>query len=97
MLRDEILEKLRADKSALDRFGVKAIGVFGSVARGEGRPDSDVDIVVDYDCEITRGIFGYLNLKEHIERTVGREVDLVMRNGLHPALKKDILRETVYA
>lgn len=97
MLRDEIIEKLRADKPALDKFGVRAIGVFGSVARGDRRPGSDVDIVVDYDCEVTRGIFGYLDLKEHIERVLGREVDLVMRDGLHPALKKDILRETVYA
>ncbi len=49
MLRDEILDKLRADKAALDGFGVRSIGVFGSVARGEAGPDSDVDIAVDYD------------------------------------------------
>ena len=97
MLRDEILDKLRADKEALDAFGVKAIGVFGSVARGQDGPDSDVDILVDYDHQVTRGIFGFLDLKEHIEDVLGRQVDLVMRNGLHRRLRDRILDEAVYA
>lgn len=97
MLSDEILERLRADRPALKRFGVKSIGVFGSVARGEADARSDVDILVDYDYEVTRGIFGFLKLKEHIEQVLDHEVDLVITKGLHPALKDDILRETVYA
>ena len=97
MLRDEILEKLRADKEALNAFGVETIGVFGSVARGQDGPDSDVDILVDYDHQVTRGMFGFLELKEHIEDVLGRKVDLVMRNGLHRRLRDRILDEAIYA
>ena len=97
MLRDEILDKLRADKQALDAFGVRTIGVFGSVARGEAGPDSDVDILVDYDHQVTRGIFGFLELKEHIEEVLGRNVDLVMQKGLRRRLRDRILNEAVYA
>ncbi len=97
MLRDEILDKLRADKEALDAFGVKTIGVFGSVARGQDGPYSDVDILVDYDHQVTRGILGFLELKEHIEDVLGRQVDLVMRNGLHRRLRDRILDEAIYA
>ena len=97
MLRDEILDKLRADKSALDEYGVRAIGVFGSVARGEAGPESDVDVVVDYDSAKLPGLFGFMELREHLEQVLGHKVDLVMRDGIHPALKDDILDEAVYA
>ncbi len=97
MLRDEILDKLRADKAALDGFGVRSIGVFGSVARGDETPDSDVDIAVDYDKKITVGLFGFIEMREHLESILGREVDLVMSDALHPELKDGILKETVYA
>lgn len=97
MLLDEIIEKLRTDKAALDAYGVKAIGVFGSVARGQAGPDSDVDIIVDYDSSVTRGLFGFLEMKEHLEELLGCDVDLVMRSGVHRRLRDRILGETVYA
>jgi len=46
---------------------------------------------------VTRGIFGFLELKEHIEDVLGRQVDLVMRTGLHRRLRDRILDEAVYA
>ena len=95
-MRDEILDKLRADKQALDDYGVKSIGVFGSVARGEAKPE-DVDILVDYDSTNHPGLFGFMELREHLEGVLGHKVDLVERDGLHPALRDDILDEVVYA
>lgn len=97
MLRDEVLAKIRADKAALDRFGIKSIAIFGSVARGEAGPKSDVDVLVDYDIEITRGLFGFVRLKRHLEEVLGRPVDLAMPDTLHPELKDDILKELIYA
>jgi predicted nucleotidyltransferase len=97
VLRDEILGKLRADKAALDRFGVKSIAVFGSVARGEGGAKSDVDILVEYREDATPGLFEFVGLKHHLEDVLGRKVDLATPDALHPALKDDILKETVYA
>ncbi len=97
MLRDEILEKLRADRPTLDEYGVTVIGVFGSVARDEATPESDVDLVVDYDSAKLPGLFGFMELREHLEQVLDRKIDLVMRDGLHPALRDQILNETVYA
>lgn len=98
MLRDEILRKLRAEQAILaTEFGVGTIAVFGSVVRGEANLDSDVDILVEYQADKTPGLFGFVSLQLHLEELLGRKVDLTTPDGLHPALKDDILRETVYA
>ena len=97
MLRDEILDKLRADKEALDAFGVKAIGVFGSVARGEAGPDSDVDIVVDFDEDSIPGLFEFVRLKRHLEEVLGRPVDLVTPGSPNRRVNERVESEAVYA
>ena len=97
VLRAEVIEQLRADRSALDRFGVRAIALFGSVARGEGGAGSDVDILVDYRADTRPDLFEFIDLKEHLEEIVGRRVDLVTPAALHPRLRDKILAEAVYA
>ena len=97
MLRDEIIRKLRGDWEWLERFGVKSIAVFGAVARNEAGPDSDVDILVDYDSENVPGLFGFLDLQEHLEEVLGRKIDLVVRDGLRPRLRSRILAEALQA
>ncbi|MFY8208502.1 MAG: nucleotidyltransferase family protein, partial [Caulobacter sp.] len=52
MTLDEALTKLRAAKPLLDRYGVARVGVFGSTARGEAGPDSDVDVLVEFAPEV---------------------------------------------
>lgn len=96
-LTAEVLERLRADRSTLDRFGVGSIALFGSIARGEGGPESDVDILVDYRPEARPDLFEFIDLKEHLEAVVGRRVDLVTPAALHPRLRDRILAEAVYA
>ncbi len=97
MLRDEILDKLRADKEALDGFGVRSIGVFGSVARGEEAPDSDIDVVVDFDDKSIPGLFEFVHLKRHLEELLGRPVDLVTPDSPNRRVNEVIDREAVYA
>lgn len=94
MSRD-IMQKLAAVRPELDgRFTVKRIGVFGSIARGESRPDSDVDIVV----ELGEPTFDhYMDLKFFLEEILQRPVDLVLADTVKPRLKPVIERETVYA
>ena len=96
-LTAEVLERLRADRSTLDRFGVGRIALFGSVARGEAGPESDIDILVDYRPEARPDLFEFIDLKEHLEAVVGRRVDLVTPAALHPRLRDRILAEAVYA
>jgi predicted nucleotidyltransferase len=96
-LKAEVLKRLREDRAALDRFGVREIGLFGSVARGEAGVGSDVDILVDYRPDARPDLFEFIDLKEHLERLIGRRVDLVTPAALHPRLRDRILAEAVYA
>ena len=95
MQRDEVLRRLSADRKELGGYGVKSIAVFGSVARGEAGPDSDIDILVEFG-EPT-GLFEFVRLKRHLESLLGRRVDLATPEALHRRMRADILDEAVYA
>ena len=82
---------LNQHKNELEEFGVLTLALFGSVARGEGNAQSDVDILIDFDSK--KGMFVFVDLKYYLESLLKCEVDLVTKNALHPALKKKILRE----
>jgi len=93
--KNEILETLRAHRDELrQRFGVKSLAVFGSVARGEARPDSDVDILVEFEGRAT--FDRYMGLKFFLEDLLGRRVDLVTRKALKPRMRPFVEREAIY-
>ncbi|MGQ0665072.1 MAG: nucleotidyltransferase family protein [Pseudomonadota bacterium] len=95
MTKEELLARLSALKPELERLGIKRIAVFGSVARGEGGPASDLDLLVEfYD---TPGIFEFIGVKERLEELLGRRVDLATEGALHHRLRDRILKEAVYA
>lgn len=95
MMRAQILELLRSSKDDLERrYSVRRIGLFGSVIRGEETTGSDIDIVVDMDHPT---FDKYMDLKFHLERVIGREVDLVLLESIKPRLKPVISRKAVYA
>jgi len=94
MKNTEIIRLLRQHRDELrKRFGVKTLAVFGSVARGEAGPESDVDILVEF--ESSPGFDGYMALKFYLEDLLGRKVDLVMKNALKPWARDVVLREKV--
>jgi predicted nucleotidyltransferase len=81
MRRDEVLRFLSFHRQELmERFGVCSLALFGSVARDEAGPDSDVDILVEF--RETPGLSEYMGLKFWIEDRLGRHVDLVMEKAL---------------
>jgi predicted nucleotidyltransferase len=92
---DNVLRTLRAHQSDLRRLGVSHAAVFGSVARGEARPDSDVDVLVDLDQTRLIGIFEYARLKLYIGELLGGASDVVNRKTLKPLLRDNILREVI--
>jgi predicted nucleotidyltransferase len=75
------------------RHGARNVRVFGSVARGDARPDSDVDFLVDLDAG--RSLFDLGALVEDLQRLVGREVDVVTEKGLRARIRDRVLRESV--
>ncbi len=72
----------------LRNSSVEYAGVFGSVARGEARPDSDVDILVKFSGQPT--FSGFLQLEDDLQKTLGREVDLVTEGGVNKFLRPQI-------
>jgi len=83
MRRDSILHTLAQHRDELhQRYGVKSLALFGSVARGEAKATSDVDLLVDFDQ--SPGFDGYMALKFWLEELLHCRVDLVMRKALKP-------------
>lgn len=94
--KETILEMLSSHADVLHRMGVAAIGLFGSVVRGEERPESDVDILVEF--EARKNTFGNFNARcDFLERMLGTHYDLVTRNSLSPYMGPRILDEVEYA
>jgi hypothetical protein len=92
-----VIETLRAHESDLRRLGVRHAAVFGSVARGQERADSDIDVLVDLDPERKLGVFQYARLKLYIGELLGGGGDVVNRKTLRPLLRDNILRDCVNA
>lgn len=80
-------------KSLAGERGYSRLAVFGSVARREARPDSDIDLVVE--APEGTSSFGFVRFKQLLEQVPGREVDLVEYGGLKPGLDEDVVREAV--
>jgi predicted nucleotidyltransferase len=77
----------------LNRYKVKRVGLFGSYIRGEMRKDSDIDILVEIEKDIS--LLDFVGLKLEIEEILGYPVDLVEYKTIKPLLKERILKEQV--
>ncbi|MHB8993181.1 MAG: nucleotidyltransferase family protein [Chloroflexota bacterium] len=95
MRRDEALRILAEHKEAIAGFGVKSLSLFGSVARDDAGPDSDVDILVEFGRPV--GLFGFIDLNDYLEGLLGRRVDLVTPDALKARLRDRILGEAIRA
>lgn len=90
----EIFEKLRQHLPELkQRYHVKSLGVFGSWIRDEQSEGSDLDLLVEFFDP--PGLFGFVELEEHLSDLLGVKVDLVTKNALKPRIGKNILGEVV--
>ena len=89
----KILSDLRSDLR--EKYGVKSIAVFGSTARGEARPDSDVDVLVDF--EKPSGLFKFVNLGSYLEDKLGQEVDLATPGALRSPVRERVYEDLIYA
>ena len=90
----DILRILAEHRDDLVRLGARRLGLFGSFARDEARPDSDVDLLVDLDHHT---FDRYMDLKLYLEDLLGRRVDLVLADRIKPALRERILRGVIDA
>jgi len=86
-----LIHKHRPD---LVKFGVKSLALFGSTARGEAKPESDVDILVEFEGRTTFDCF--MDTKYYLEDVLGCRVDLVVPNAIKPRMKPAIMQDLIY-
>ena len=81
------------------RYQVRELSLFGSAARGETRPDSDIDLLVDYFPEARPSLFDLIGMTNELSDLVGRKVDLGVKRSLKPRYRDRILAEAhiIYA
>ena len=75
------------------RYSVRELSLFGSAARGEMGPDSDIDLLVVFDTSSRIGLIAFARLAAELTELFGRRVDLVPMDGLKPALKPEVLAQ----
>ncbi len=91
---EDVRRRLRSHLARLRRrYGVRRLALFGSTARGEAGPASDVDLLVDFDE--APGLLGLVELEEELSRIVGRRVDLVIERTLDSRIAEPIRREHI--
>ena len=81
------------------RYGVQELSVFGSAARGETRPESDIDLLVEFLPQAEPGLPDHAGLMLDLSEVLGRNVDLVSKNGLKPLIRDSVIQDArrVYA
>lgn len=92
--KDAILQKLITLQPELEMFGIARIGLFGSYARGNPRPDSDIDLLVEFIN--TPGLLELAELHDKLERSFNCRVDIATTDMLRSDYKDDVLDEVVY-
>lgn len=95
MKRDEVIQRIASCRRELHQeYAVKSLALFGSVARNEARPGSDVDLLVEFSHPV--GLFTFIGLKKYLETLLGCPVDLGTVASLKPHLSSMVLEEAVY-
>jgi putative addiction module CopG family antidote len=91
--RDAMRVALGALEQPLRARGVASLALFGSVVRGDARPDSDVDVLVDIDPRARFSLVDLVSVKNFLAEQLGREVDVVTRDGIEPGIRDRVFAE----
>jgi predicted nucleotidyltransferase len=94
MEREHVLQILHQNQAEINTYGVKSLALFGSVARGEARPDSDVDLLVEFDRPV--GLIGLVALQLRLEELLGCPVDIGTLDSLKTPVRSHVLAGCIY-
>ncbi|EAM48853.1 nucleotidyltransferase family protein [Crocosphaera watsonii WH 8501] len=95
MKRDEVLKIISEHGEQLEKLGVKSLLLFGSVARDEAGPDSDVDFLVELNGEM--GLFEFIKIRLYLEDILNCSVDLGTEDALRENLREPVLKDVINA
>ena len=94
MKREQVIKLIRDRQAVLsERFHVASLTLFGSTARDEATPESDVDILVEFSQPV--GLFHFIELQQYLEDILGCQVDLGTSRSIKPYIKDRILHEAI--
>ena len=97
MNKEQALQILRDNRAILtETYGVRRIGLFGSIVRDQLRPESDIDIVVEIEPE-KKKLHNFLALRGYLENQLGRPVDLGIESTLKPVIRTSVEEDIIYA
>ncbi|MEM7535143.1 MAG: nucleotidyltransferase family protein [Chloroflexota bacterium] len=95
MKRSDVIQRLKRHQADLQhKFGVVSLAIFGSTARNEATPESDIDLLVEFNRPT--GLFGLIDLQFYLEELLGTGVDVGTMDGLKPRTRERILKDLVY-
>lgn len=97
MKKEQVIATLKKNTDSLQTFHVQALYLFGSVARGEEKRTSDVDILVEFEQDAHIGLFEFSRLQRMLSEILGCKVDLATPESLHKSMKDRIMEEAVRA
>lgn len=91
---DEIRNKIKENEAFLkEKFNVEKFMLFGSYAKGESTPDSDIDLLVEFENVID--MFKMIDLQDYLQKIFDKKIDLGTKNGLKNFIKSSILNEAI--
>lgn len=88
---------MRAHEVELRQRGVRHAALFGSVARGEGKRTSDIDILIELDPQAPVGLFEYVGITQYLADLFPVRVDVANRSSLKPLVRSNVERDALYA
>ena len=95
--KQDIIARLKENEAALKARGVAHAALFGSVARGDNRADSDIDIMIELDPAARVTMFDYVDIKDYIEALFPAPVDVVNCDGPKPFVRPRAAADAIYA
>lgn len=95
--REGVIAALRAHQPELHRRGVRHAALFGSIARGEGKRTSDIDVLIELDPQAPIGLFEYVEITQYLGDLFPVRVDVANRSSLKPLVRPTIERDAIYA
>lgn len=93
---EQIKDVLQEEKEILYKLGIERVGIFGSYIRGEAKPDSDIDILIDVASDSSLTLFSLVEIEQRLSEKLNNKIDIAIKADLNPYISERILSGVVY-